>query len=86
MLPSRSASADTARTPPTTSSSTSMAIAEDKANLLIAMLGHIGVRAYPALVGTRDDIEADPAAPTLTSFDHVIASLSLSPLGAANPR
>jgi len=52
---------------------------KDKANLLIAMLGHIGVRAYPALVGTRDDIEADPTAPTLTSFDHVIVAL---PIGA----
>lgn len=48
---------------------------KDKATLLISMLGKIGLRGYPALVGTRDDIEADPAAPTLATFDHVIVAV-----------
>ena len=26
---------------------------KDKANLLVSMLGHVGLRAYPVLVGTR---------------------------------
>lgn len=48
---------------------------KDKATLLIAMLDKIGVRGYPALVGTRGDVEADPAAPTLATFDHMIVAL-----------
>ncbi len=47
---------------------------KDKATLLISMLGKIGLRAYPALVGTRGDIEADPTAPTLATFDHMIVA------------
>ena len=48
---------------------------KDKATLLISMLGKIGLRGYPALVGTRGDIEADPMAPTLATFDHMIVAL-----------
>ena len=48
---------------------------KDKATLLITMLGHIGLRGYPALVGTRGDIEADPKTPTLATFDHMIVAL-----------
>ncbi len=48
---------------------------KDKATLLISMLGKIGLRGYPALVGTRGDIEADPTAPTLATFDHMIVAL-----------
>jgi hypothetical protein len=47
---------------------------KDKASLLISMLGKIGLRGYPALVGTRGDVEADPAAPTLAAFDHMIVA------------
>lgn len=47
---------------------------KDKATLLISMLGKIGLRAYPALVGTRGVVEADPKAPTLATFDHVIVA------------
>jgi hypothetical protein len=50
---------------------------KDKANLLISMLGKIGLRAYPALVGTRGDVEADPTVPTLATFDHMIVALPL---------
>jgi hypothetical protein len=48
---------------------------KDKASLLISMLGKIGLRGYPALVGTRGDVEADPMAPTLATFDHMIVAL-----------
>jgi hypothetical protein len=48
---------------------------KDKATLLLTMLDHIGLRGYPALVGTRGDIEADPKAPTLATFDHMIVAL-----------
>lgn len=48
---------------------------KDKATLLLTMLDHIGLRGYPALVGTRRDIEADPKVPTLTTFDHMIVAL-----------
>lgn len=48
---------------------------KDKATLLISMLNKIGLRGYPALVGTRNDVEADPAAPTLATFDHMIVAL-----------
>lgn len=48
---------------------------KDKASLLISMLNKIGLRGYPALVGTRGDVEADPAAPTLSTFDHMIVAL-----------
>jgi len=51
---------------------------KDKANLLISMLNHIGLRAYPALVGTRGDVEADPLVPTLATFDHMIVALPVS--------
>ncbi len=47
---------------------------KDKATLLISMLGKIGLRGYPALVGTRGDVEADPTAPTLATFDHMIVA------------
>ncbi len=48
---------------------------KDKATLLISMLAKIGLRGYPALVGTRRDVEADPVAPTLATFDHMIVAL-----------
>lgn len=48
---------------------------KDKATLLLTMLDHIGLRGYPALVGTRGDIEADPQIPTLATFDHMIVAL-----------
>ena len=48
---------------------------KDKSNLLISMLSKIGLRGYPALVGTRGDVEADPKAPTLATFDHMIVAL-----------
>jgi len=48
---------------------------KDKATLLISMLGKVGLRAYPALVGTRGDVEADPSAPSLATFDHMIVAL-----------
>jgi hypothetical protein len=48
---------------------------KDKASLLISMLNKIGLRGYPALVGTRGDVEADPKAPTLATFDHMIVAL-----------
>jgi len=47
---------------------------KDKATLLISMLDKIGLRGYPALVGTRGDVEADPNAPTLATFDHMIVA------------
>jgi hypothetical protein len=48
---------------------------KDKATLLISMLSKIGLRGYPALVGTHGDVEADPKAPTLATFDHMIVAL-----------
>lgn len=48
---------------------------KDKASLLISMLNKIGLRGYPALVGTRGDVEADPTAPTLATFNHMIVAL-----------
>ena len=51
---------------------------KDKATLLMAMLDHIGLRGYPALVGTRGDVEADPKIPTLATFDHMIVALPVS--------
>jgi len=48
---------------------------KDKATLLLTMLTDIGLRGYPALVGTRGDIEADPKVPTLATFDHMIVAL-----------
>jgi hypothetical protein len=50
---------------------------KDKATLLLTMLDHIGLRGYPALVGTRRDIEADPKVPTLATFDHMIVALPI---------
>jgi hypothetical protein len=47
---------------------------KDKATLLISMLDKIKLRGYPALVGTRGDVEADPKAPTLATFDHMIVA------------
>jgi hypothetical protein len=52
---------------------------KDKATLLISMLSKIGLRGYPALVGTRGDVEADPTAPTLATFDHMIVALPVPP-------
>jgi hypothetical protein len=51
---------------------------KDKATLLLTMLDHIGLRGYPALVGTRGDVEADPKVPTLATFDHMIVALPVS--------
>jgi hypothetical protein len=48
---------------------------KDKASLLISMFNKIGLRGYPALVGTRGDVEADPTAPSLATFDHMIVAL-----------
>jgi transglutaminase-like putative cysteine protease len=48
---------------------------KDKATLLMTMLDHIGLRGYPALVGTREEVEADPKMPTLATFDHFIVAL-----------
>jgi hypothetical protein len=50
---------------------------KDKASLLISMLNKIGLRGYPALVGTRGDVEADPKIPTLATFDHMIVALPI---------
>jgi uncharacterized protein DUF3857 len=51
---------------------------EDKANLLIEMLHQAGLQAYPALIGTRLRMEADPAIPTLSIFNHIIVALRVS--------
>ncbi len=51
---------------------------KDKATLLLTMLDHLGLRGYPALVGTRGDVEADPSVPTLATFDHMIVALPVS--------
>jgi hypothetical protein len=51
---------------------------KDKATLLLTMMDHIGLRGYPALVGTRGDIEANPKVPTLSTFDHMIVALPVS--------
>jgi hypothetical protein len=51
---------------------------EDKASLLIEMLGQIGFQAYPALIGSRTKMEADPAIPTLSAFSHTIVALHVS--------
>jgi hypothetical protein len=51
---------------------------KDKATLLLTMLDHIGLRGYPALVGTRGDVEADPSVPTLATFDHMVVALPVS--------
>jgi hypothetical protein len=48
---------------------------KDKATLLLTMLNDAGLRGYPALVGTRRDVEADPKVPTLATFDHMIVAL-----------
>jgi hypothetical protein len=48
---------------------------KDKATLLLAMLDHMGLRGYPALVGTRREVEADLQVPTLATFDHMIVAL-----------
>jgi len=48
---------------------------KDKATLLLTMLNDVGLRGFPALVGTRGDIEADPKIPTLATFDHMIVAL-----------
>jgi hypothetical protein len=50
---------------------------KDKATLLLTMLNDVGLRGYPALVGTRGDIEADPKVPTLATFDHMIVALPI---------
>jgi len=51
---------------------------KDKAVLLIAMLDRIGVPAYPALIGTRGDIEADPKLPGANSFNHMIVAVPVA--------
>jgi hypothetical protein len=48
---------------------------KDKATLLMTMLDHVGLHGYPALIGTRGQIEANPNAPTLTVFNHMIVAL-----------
>lgn len=48
---------------------------KDKATLLMTMLDKVGLNGYPALLGTRRKIEADPASPTLTTFNHLIVAL-----------
>jgi hypothetical protein len=48
---------------------------KDKATLRLTMLNDIGLRGYPALVGTRGYMEADPKVPTLATFDHMIVAL-----------
>jgi transglutaminase-like putative cysteine protease len=48
---------------------------KDKAVLLISMLDRIGVQAYPALIGTRGAIEADPKLPGMDSFNHMIVAV-----------
>jgi Domain of Unknown Function with PDB structure (DUF3857)/Domain of Unknown Function with PDB structure (DUF3858)/Transglutaminase-like superfamily len=50
---------------------------KDKATLLMTMFDHIGMRGYPALVGTRRDVEADPKVPTLATFDHFIVAMPI---------
>ncbi len=50
---------------------------KDKATLLMTMLDRIGLHGYPALVGTRGDVEADPKVPTLATFDHFIVALPI---------
>ncbi len=52
---------------------------KDKATLLLAMMNRLGLRGYPALVGTRGDIEADPKVATLATFDHMIVALPVPP-------
>jgi Domain of Unknown Function with PDB structure (DUF3857) len=52
---------------------------KDKATLLLTMLDHLGLHGYPALVGTRGDVEADPKIPTLATFDHMIVALPVTP-------
>ena len=51
---------------------------KDKATLLVTMLGHIGLRAFPALIGTRGSIEADSGMPTLATFNHMIVALPVT--------
>jgi hypothetical protein len=41
------------------------------------MFDHIGMRGYPALVGTRRHVEADPKMPTLATFDHFIVAMPI---------
>ncbi|MBZ5643007.1 MAG: DUF3857 domain-containing protein [Acidobacteriia bacterium] len=50
---------------------------KDKATLLMTMFDRIGLHGYPALVGTRGDVEADPKVPTLATFDHFIVALPI---------
>jgi hypothetical protein len=47
---------------------------KDKATLLVSMLKHLGITAYPALLGTRGGIEAHPEMPSAYSFNHVIVA------------
>jgi len=48
---------------------------KDKATLLLTMLEKLGVTGYPALIGTRGRMEANPEAPSLTSFNHMIVAI-----------
>jgi len=44
---------------------------KDKHTLLASLLGAVGIRAYPALISTRHEI--DPDVPSPAQFDHVIS-------------
>lgn len=46
---------------------------KDKHTLLAALLGAIGIKAYPALVNTEEEI--DPDVPSPGQFDHVITAI-----------
>jgi len=45
----------------------------------LTMLDKVGVAGYPALLGTRGSVEASPDLPTLTSFNHMIVAVPISP-------
>ncbi len=48
---------------------------KDHATLLIAMLRHIGVTAYPVLVDTAEVSKMDPSLPSPGQFDHEIVAI-----------
>ncbi|MEE9303371.1 MAG: DUF3857 domain-containing transglutaminase family protein [Thiotrichaceae bacterium] len=50
---------------------------KDKTSLLIAMLDHLGIKAYPALVSTGYQRDIDNWLPTPGLFDHVIVMTEL---------
>jgi hypothetical protein len=49
---------------------------KDKANLLVALLGHYGIRAYIALVNTEHAGLVDHRVPTYSVFDHAIVAIA----------